>query len=374
MLVTLIILGTTVFENIRKSIEIDRRVLQSYKTIETIETTRALLKDIEIGKYHYVTTGSEDALEPYYSAINQIEKKISSLKTLARNTRQQEIIRALEPMISQEIRLSERIIATRKEQGFAAAQDLLTATQRQREIKAIQTLFSQMSDHERELLEFLSEKTTESNRNSLLTVFSLIITILGLLIFSSLLTRNYLGKKAELEARLSQIAAHDELTGLYNRRELNRLLRREIERFQRTRQAFSFVLLDIDNFKWVNDTYGHQTGDDVLKWIAQKIRTNTRSVDLPARFGGEEFSLLLPESSLDDAFSMAERIRQAIASTPFESEGQENRAVQLTITISAGISLFSRIEKTEAELISEADQALYQAKNEGRNRCIVFAQ
>lgn len=372
VLVALSILGATVFRNIRKSIKVDSQILQSHSLIEEIEATRSLLKDIEVAKYGYVATGNESYLQSYQTAINGIEDQISYVKTLTKSAEQQDRIKHLEPMILQEIRLSERIIDLRREKGFIAAKELINTSQNEQEVNAIQGLFFQIENTERELLKSLRQKSEKSDSNSFLTVLSLIFTILGLSILSLLLTKNYLSKRSELEARLNEIATHDELTGLYNRREANRLLRREIEQFHRTHRVFSFALLDIDNFKSVNDTYGHQIGDEVIRWIAHQIRSNVRSTDFPARFGGEEFSILLPESSLDDAFSIAERIRQAIASNPFETVYQNNQPVQLVVTISAGISIFAQVSKTEADLICEADQALYCAKDEGRNRCIVF--
>ncbi|NNJ92801.1 MAG: sensor domain-containing diguanylate cyclase [Gammaproteobacteria bacterium] len=164
----------------------------------------------------------------------------------------------------------------------------------------------------------------------------------------------------------------DALTGFYNRAYLERRLNEEISRASRYQQPLSCLFLDIDFFKKVNDTHGHASGDYVLKEVARRILSQLRGSDIPVRFGGEEFTLLLPQTCSEEALLLAERIRQAIHSTPVTTDD----GLQLTITISIGISqtLAHEHEKLAglgAALLHDADTALYQAKEAGRNRAVL---
>jgi len=163
--------------------------------------------------------------------------------------------------------------------------------------------------------------------------------------------------------KLYQQAIGDSLTGLANRNYFQRELSKFISLGFRSRRVFSVMMLDIDFFKKVNDTYGHNVGDNVLKMVANILRSNMRDHDVAARFGGEEFVILLPETALNDAVVVAERIRMAVESFNFQPVG-----CQSGITISIGISEFPMHGMSTAELVKRADEALYQAKTSGRNR------
>jgi diguanylate cyclase (GGDEF)-like protein len=170
------------------------------------------------------------------------------------------------------------------------------------------------------------------------------------------------------EARLEKLATTDSLTGLLNRRQFFSLASRFHEQGRRYDRPTSVILLDIDYFKKINDSYGHAAGDQVLQEVARICLGQVRQIDLVARYGGEEFVVLLPETPSDRAFEVAERLRLAIGESLFSFQGQEIR-----ITISLGISsLADRLDSsTEAiieQAVNRADQALYRSKNEGRNR------
>ncbi|MFK0088708.1 diguanylate cyclase [Pseudomonas sp. NPDC090755] len=161
--------------------------------------------------------------------------------------------------------------------------------------------------------------------------------------------------------RLKRDAQNDPLTGLANRRAMNEAL----ETLDRDARHYAALALDIDRFKRVNDTYGHDVGDLALKQVALIIEQNAREGDLACRAGGEEFALLLPDTGLEQAGEIAERIRQSIASTPIEPVG--------TLTISIGVACRSEQTQTSEAIIKCADQLLYRAKQEGRNRVVVQA-
>jgi len=158
---------------------------------------------------------------------------------------------------------------------------------------------------------------------------------------------------------LEVLSVTDKLTGLYNRRKLDELLEEEIVRAQRYQVELSVIMLDIDRFKRVNDTYGHGAGDEVLIEVAGLLRRQTRDADVLGRLGGEEFLLVCPHSSAAAALDIAVKLRDAMAAHPFPIVGQ--------VTSSFGIAS-CRPDDTAAALLARADAALYRAKGAGRNR------
>jgi diguanylate cyclase (GGDEF)-like protein len=164
--------------------------------------------------------------------------------------------------------------------------------------------------------------------------------------------------------RLREEARRDSKTGLYNERYLHEALLAEIARATRLHRSFAIVMLDLDHLRDVNNTHGHLVGDDVLRGVGDVLREELRSSDVPARFGGEEFCALLPDTGEDGAAAIAERIRAAVAGRSLETEaGFDVRA-----TISLGVATFPDDGRDERALIRAADEAMYAAKAEGRNR------
>jgi diguanylate cyclase (GGDEF)-like protein len=154
----------------------------------------------------------------------------------------------------------------------------------------------------------------------------------------------------------------DPLTGLYNRRFINERFAQEAERFSRYGSAFSIIMFDIDRFKLINDEYGHQYGDIVIKKVSEVISSSIRDVDIAGRFGGEEFLVILPQTSTRGAVETADRIRKAVENVKFDAK-------DLKATISAGVVEYdgSDIE----DMVRKADMLLYDAKEAGRN-CVRF--
>ncbi len=165
------------------------------------------------------------------------------------------------------------------------------------------------------------------------------------------------------QRQAEKMAETDSLTSIYNRRKFFELLDQEIRRVERYNRFLSVVLLDIDHFKKVNDIYGHDAGDYVLKRMTRLIRKDIRITDTFARYGGEEFVLILPETNLEGAKIQIERVRKIIEKASFAKVGH--------ITISAGIAEFIEGD-TRKSLVKRADEALYLAKKEGRNRVRVL--
>jgi diguanylate cyclase (GGDEF)-like protein/PAS domain S-box-containing protein len=170
-------------------------------------------------------------------------------------------------------------------------------------------------------------------------------------------------ENARLFEQAQQLSLTDQMTGLFNMRYFTNFGRLEFERTQRYERTISVVMVDIDYFKNINDTYGHHVGDLALHEIAARIKSAVRTVDVVARYGGEEFVILMPETGLDDARQVAERVRQIIADSSFE-----NKDAVISVTASLGIAEIDKTTKNMEELIRYADKALYKAKANGRNR------
>lgn len=164
-----------------------------------------------------------------------------------------------------------------------------------------------------------------------------------------------------------QLATTDAVTGLYNRHYLTSHMETRLEAAQRSGKPLSVMMMDIDHFKQVNDTYGHAAGDLVLKEFANRIGKNIRGVDLAARYGGEEFVVMMPETPTDWAYMIADRLRQEVSDNPFEVGLKSG---PITISVSIGVAT-SREGISPSVLLEEADKALYEAKESGRNKVII---
>lgn len=165
------------------------------------------------------------------------------------------------------------------------------------------------------------------------------------------------------------LAVTDDMTGLYNRRYFDRHLGVMLGKAQNQERDMALMILDIDHFKSVNDTYGHDIGDAVLREFAARLKRNIRGVDLACRFGGEEFVVLMPDTDFVQAELVAERVRHSISERVFEV----NAGRPLSVTVSAGVTLNETASDTPESLIKRADVALYRAKREGRNRVVFDA-
>ncbi|MDH5488169.1 MAG: diguanylate cyclase [Gammaproteobacteria bacterium] len=163
--------------------------------------------------------------------------------------------------------------------------------------------------------------------------------------------------------KLEELSARDSLTGLYNRRELEKRLHEEAQRARRYQHPLSVLMLDIDHFKNVNDQYGHQAGDEVLITVTDLIQLHMRPVDVVCRYGGEELAVILPETDEEGARTVAERVRATVA----DSITTTPQGDMVHVTVSIGIATFPRDGDTASGLIHAADTALYVAKQEGRN-------
>ncbi len=178
----------------------------------------------------------------------------------------------------------------------------------------------------------------------------------------------------DLKTSISKVTTTDELTGLYNRKHLHQRLEAELSRSKRYNISLSCLLLDIDNFKVINDMYGYDCGDVLLKRIAQIVAEHARKEDIVTRYGDEEFLVLLPNTNEENAYLFAERLRRDIAKMEFIPEGEEEAH---PIAISGGVSSYPFLENVDENtntLIRYAEHALYNAKHRGKNKIVQFSQ
>jgi diguanylate cyclase (GGDEF)-like protein len=176
-------------------------------------------------------------------------------------------------------------------------------------------------------------------------------------------------ESAQLFEEVSRLAITDELTGLYNIRHLKRVLGEEVKRSIRYNRPLSFFMLDIDWFKIYNDQHGHPRGDEILRILSGLLQQNTRDVDTVFRYGGEEFSVIIPEVGKEEAYAMAERIRRVIQEHVFPYEEDQPGG---NLTVSIGVANLPDDADEGDDMVEKADRALYRAKHSGRNRACMY--
>ncbi|RUM28386.1 MAG: hypothetical protein DSY42_08485 [Aquifex sp.] len=233
-----------------------------------------------------------------------------------------------------------------------------------REIEFLQTLSQDVSKNQFSKIELLRQNLRlTGDRDD--EIYELKVSILKMM--ESL--EKLLLKTTREKMHYETMALTDPLTKLYNRRIFVEVAEKELSRASRLGDSFSIILLDIDNFKKINDTYGHDVGDIVLRTVAEVLKKNVRKMDMVARWGGEEFIVMLPNTNLESAVKVAEKLRKLIERTKIKLPSGE----VINITVSAGVSSFKG-QRSLDEIIKEADIALYAAKNRGKNRVEIFRE
>ncbi len=182
----------------------------------------------------------------------------------------------------------------------------------------------------------------------------------------------YALERNRLLNRIRELAIRDALTGLYNRRELHRFLDYELIKSKRYKHPFSILMMDIDHFKQINDRHGHRVGDETIIRVAQTLLLNTRGCDLPCRFGGDEFIIVLPETSAHQGRQAAERLRKFIESISLQVDSGEGGEETIRPTVSIGVAEFPADADSGDALIDAVDHALYLAKRLGCNQVVLF--
>jgi diguanylate cyclase (GGDEF)-like protein len=318
------------------------------------------------GERGYLITGDRNFLQPYFDGRARSLQLLRSLRrATSDNAEQQGNLAAAERRLSAYLGTVDRLVALEAGGRRAEAVAAVRAGAERSQIIAFLAALDRVQAVEGRLLA-LRGATAEA-ADSRDHRYNYIIAILGLLMFG-LLTAAVLGaarahrRTLELTGELERLATTDALTGLPNRRHLMAAMETEVRRAERSGRPLALALLDVDRFKAINDTHGHPAGDEVLRIVAEELREVTRGGDLLGRFGGEEFAIIMPETSLDQAHLACERLRRAVAKRilhyPNGTSGH--------VTVSSGVALLSGDEGCD-HLVSRADGALYEAKAGGRN-------
>lgn len=203
-------------------------------------------------------------------------------------------------------------------------------------------------------------QTTYSLGFKIRFLLSLLTTVLFSAVYEYTRQRS-IQRIQNLNSEFQHLAMHDALTELPNRRFIQEQLERELSRAKRTNTPLSILICDIDKFKQVNDTYGHDCGDKILRYFAKTLNSSVRKQDLVARWGGEEFLIILPDTPVESAEHLAESVRNILQSTQYQDE-----SITLRVTASFGVTELTG-DKSISQVLSEADEALYEAKRRGRN-------
>jgi len=315
---------------------------------------------------HKIELGIEESQLPHI--INDIAEIVSSLGSQA-VTEKQEYEEFLKTLTSRLAELDQHIRQTSDEDSKAFKERHVISQAVEEQVSGLRSHVEEASDLEQlkssvtgklDVLNQHFEKYTKSDHDRFNQSQRQI---------KALNQRLHEMEKESTELRKSaedsrELALKDALTGIWNRQALNEDLEKEFTRWQRYQKPLSIVVWDIDLFKRVNDNYGHAAGDKVLKTIARIFMQATRDADFIARFGGEEFVGVFPETRLEDALSLANKIREKVETSKFH---YENKPV--AITASAGLATF-RPNDTIEDVFKRADAAMYRAKETGRNRCI----
>jgi diguanylate cyclase (GGDEF)-like protein len=208
----------------------------------------------------------------------------------------------------------------------------------------------------------IDEVFARLHRNTLLIGLFAFTTLVLLIAAFWYLSRRLVQKMLKIRKQVEEMANTDVLTGIFNRRHALKRFQEELDRAKRLKRELSCIMLDIDHFKAINDKYGHLTGDEVLREVAGRIKQAIRTYDIFGRYGGEEFLVIMPDATLEEAKSLAERIRIEIGARPMQD---------IDVTVSLGVTHYINSDNVIDDIIKRADVSLYEAKAAGRN-CMRF--
>ena len=315
------------------------------------------------GERGYLITGERDFLEPYFHGHAESLRRVRELRDLTRdNPAQQRHMAAVERCLAAYLTAIARLVTLEEAGRHAQAVAAVRSGVGRRQIGDFLAALDRIEAEERRLLDLRraasrhADARTDLYNYILAGVGGLLMVLLGIAVVSAARAHRH---ALDLAVELQRLATTDALTGLPNRRQLMAALETEARRANRTRRPLSLALLDVDHFKSVNDRHGHPAGDAALREVAAVLREVTRGGDVLGRFGGEEFAVLMPETSIAQAEQAAERLRAAIERRPMPFPGGR-------VTVSTGVALLAGGEGGD-QLVSRADAALYEAKAGGRN-------
>ncbi|HEY8023517.1 MAG TPA: diguanylate cyclase [Burkholderiaceae bacterium] len=339
-------------------------VSQTYEVISSFKNLQQRLVDAETAERGFVITGTPDSLPAFSGALQKIQWESDLIAALvADNVGQMTRFTQLQKLIAYRLKTLQIIVDTRAAGGVDAAHQLVSIDEDNIEMARIHNVLNLMENEENTQLNVRLKARDVAYQEFWWSFFALIVTMSASTAWQYLQVRRIMHLEAEAKRRIRHLAEHDPLTELPNRRQLQEKLDMAIAYAKRSGKRVAVMFIDLDGFKAVNDTLGHQAGDELLKVVAQRLRQATRSSDLVARLGGDEFVVVLSElDQLADATRLAAKLNRLI-SMPIPVAG-----TQANISTSIGISLYPANGKSSAELMGKADDAVYQAKAAGKNQ------
>lgn len=330
------------------------------------EQFRASTFDMLRGERGYLLTGQTAFLEPYQSGSARARSQLEQLAALTDdNVAQQANIAAIRQRLSSFHELTARAVALEESGLHDGALAIVRTGFGKRGFEQLQRGIDDLEAEERRLLIARREALTATalwNERLGYAAAALILILLAAAALAALAALRAQRRAAVATEELRRLATVDELTGLPNRRHFMARLEQELARARRNGTPLCLATIDVDHFKRINDSHGHAVGDDVLRQIAAVIRDKIRIEDSPARIGGEEFALLLPNSQPRQAHLVCDRLRAAIAARPIELP-----CGVIRVTLSTGVAALTAEDDLEA-LMRRSDEALYDAKEQGRNQ------
>lgn len=345
----------------------DQWEMHTMEVLLTAEQARSAANMALRGERGYIITRDQSFLEPYRRGAEQAPRAARALRMLTQdNPRQIGATAALERDLRTYLTLVGRTIEHVRANRIAEAIAIVRRSEDRRHIERVLARLDGIAAEERRLLaerEARNARATSWTELADLGFVGLALLLLGVVGWAGVTASRARLETLQLEAKLREAATMDELTGLLNRRAFLHALDTEIARSARNGAPLSIALIDLDHFKKVNDSFGHQGGDDVLRRFADVTRQVVRAADVVGRLGGEEFAVLMPDTDRVQGGIAGERLREAIARRHFVTTA----GALAPTTISVGVA-HHRPGETREGLISRADEALYDAKHQGRNR------
>ena len=333
-----------------------------YVNIVALKDSQLLQVNAQDRLRAYLLTGSLQDLARFNDASAPIEAKLKDVQRATRGDGKQ-FKRAgeLQQISMRNLETLQAAAKARQTRGQAAAVALLQQRAVPATSQTIEKMVALMEETESAKLQ-VENAEVKNSIDYVLSFYSLLVLLIFALLILVFFLINYeRTARRKYEGHMEDLASTDALTGLKNRRAFEARLAEEFERSARNGNPVSLIMLDVDRFKNYNDSYGHPAGDEVLKTVGRILRENTRASDFPARFGGEEFAIIAPETAPGKVATLGERIRTAIENEPWPER---------TITASLGIATISPEPPHGNELLEAADKALYEAKQAGRNRVV----
>ncbi|WP_448664173.1 diguanylate cyclase [Sphingomonas sp. CJ20] len=341
--------------------------LHTLRVLLTAGKTGDAINDALRGEGGYLLTHDPLFLRSYIDGRRETPRLFAELRALtAENPRQHANMRALGAQLDGYFAVLRETLTFEEQGDLLEAVATIRDDMRRRDIQQIQATLGRIEAEERRVLairERANERAVVRLEETQIALAGLAMCFLLVSVVTGIAAARARAETLATQARLRHAAASDELTGLPNRRAFLAALDAEIARTQGSDAPLSLAMIDVDHFKAINDNFGHQAGDDVLRSFAAALPHTLGAHALPGRLGGEEFGILMPETDGETAGQTAERICQAIAALrPKVSCG-----VEVPLTVSIGIARFHPGESRDG-LLARADAALYEAKGEGRNR------